>query len=53
MHRVAAKTAILVVHPRLNDIVAGDDPGTSDGILAKFHASKESTIEAGSQIRIL
>jgi hypothetical protein len=53
LRRIAAKTACFVAHSGFNDIVAGDDPGTSDGILAKFHASKESKIEAGSQMRIL
>src|SRR5260370_30484452 len=49
----ATKPAGLGAWRGLADIVAGDHPGTGDGIFAQFHGSKESKIDAGSQMENL
>src|ERR1039458_2005060 len=47
-----AKPAGLGAWSRLDDIVAGDHPGTGDGIFAEFHDDKENKSAEPSQIRI-
>src|ERR1700687_5512069 len=49
----AAKPAGWGTWSRLDDIVTGDHPGTSDGIFTEFHGVRRAKIEAASQMENL